>query len=107
LPEKKDTKGDSSVINQWRVHTELDRDCGLVKNGTANMSEFDANRWFCENRGNHTIFQRQQDHHVLPETQWEFDSHKKRCDKWLKALHKKEKQVKAKDKNKSRPWRRR
>lgn len=64
------------------------------------MTEFDANLWFCENRGNHTIFQRQQDHHVLPETQWHGDSHKKRCDGWLKGLHKKEKKAKAEEQKK-------
>jgi hypothetical protein len=87
-PEKKDKKGDSWVINQWRVHTEQDQDCGLVINGTTDMSEFNANRWFCKNRGKHTIFQRQQDHFVLPETQWNSDSHKKRCDNWLKEQKK-------------------
>jgi hypothetical protein len=100
LPEKKDKKGDSFAISQWRIHTELDRDCGLIQGATANMTEFDANLWFCENRGNHTIFQRQQDHHLVPETQWNFDSHKKRCDKWLKDLHKKENRAKSKEKKK-------
>lgn len=100
LPEKKDEKGDSSLINQWRVHNEPDEDCVMIIEGTRGMEELEANTAFCENRLGHTVFDRQKDHYTLPETLKDVPSHQKMCQNWLKDQKKaSEKERKEQEKN--------
>ncbi|KAE8445376.1 hypothetical protein EG329_013498 [Mollisiaceae sp. DMI_Dod_QoI] len=84
LPEWSDRHGDSWIINQWRPQIGIDQDCELMLNATRDMDEFHANEWFCGKGATHTVFQRQRDHHTLPQTLWEKPSHKKMCDDWRK-----------------------
>ena len=71
-------------INFTYPYSEEDQDCGLILEGTASMTEFEANVWFCENHGNHTVFERQTWLHNLPQGGGPYKSHAKKCGVWLK-----------------------
>jgi hypothetical protein len=77
----------------------------LVVNGTMRMTdEVEANFWFCENHGNHTIFERQKNHYVLPQL-GEKNSHAKKCKSWLhnyKEAQEKEEHKKKNEEKKTR-----
>jgi hypothetical protein len=63
------------------------------------MTETAANFWFCENRGNHTVFKREFDHYILPELSEKKPAHKLKCEGWLKEeKRRKEEQEETKSK---------
>ena len=83
LPEGKDKDGYDHILNEVRPHNEIDKDCSLVLSSTKNMTALESNLSFCENRMNHTIFQRENAMYVLPRlSQWK-KGHKKKCKDWL------------------------
>jgi len=48
------------------------------------MTHSEANTWFCENLGNHTVFKRQRHYYFLPQTLTAKPVHKTRCKNWPK-----------------------
>jgi hypothetical protein len=58
------------------------------RTSTWNMTEFEANVWFCENVGNHTVWQRQNKDYVLPESLTAKQAHHNKCKEWIKKAKK-------------------
>jgi len=48
----------------------------------------EANAWFCENQGNHTVFERQRKYWLQPQYLLVKDIHKTKCKKWPKQYEK-------------------
>ncbi|KUJ21473.1 uncharacterized protein LY89DRAFT_778996 [Mollisia scopiformis] len=59
------------------------KDCDFIQNATLGMNEEEANIWFCENHGNHTVFQDEDDHYGIRNRHPQ--AHKGRCEGWLKV----------------------
>ncbi|KAF8851992.1 hypothetical protein BDZ45DRAFT_765053 [Acephala macrosclerotiorum] len=88
LPEEKDRdrSKNSWVINFSKPTNEVDKDCDLVGNAVRNMTELEANEWFCDldGRSHHTVFQRQFASYTLPQTWWIRSASHKKCHAWIK-----------------------
>lgn len=62
----------------------------MVLNATAHMNEEESNIWFCQNHGNHTVFDREESHYYLRRIKIKNpQAHKGRCEGWLKVDQKK------------------
>jgi hypothetical protein len=67
-------------IVDWRIREGADKDCDLIREGSLGMNIEEANRWFCLNEGNHSVFEREWSHADFtynPVGYWR--SHRKRC----------------------------
>ncbi|SZF01486.1 unnamed protein product [Blumeria hordei] len=80
-----------NLNNHARVHKGRDQDCDLVLEATANMTEEQGNRWFCQkydeygNDYGHTVFSRETwkvEINRVPRD-W-VENHEHDCQKWLK-----------------------
>jgi hypothetical protein len=74
---------DCPVVD-WRIRTGADKDCDLIRKGSVGMNIEEANRWFCLNEGEHTVFEREWHHADLtynPVKWW--NSHKYRCSRTI------------------------
>lgn len=77
---------DSIAINRFRPTNKRDEDCDLIQHAVRNMTETQANEWFCDfdGRSHHTVHQRQILSYMLPHTLWIMPAHKKKCHNWIK-----------------------
>lgn len=58
----------------------------MIMEATKNMDDNTATTWFCEHQGNHTVFEREQGHYYIdPPYSKNPQTHKGRCEGWLKV----------------------
>jgi len=76
------------LMNRWKVFTGVDSDFEMIRNVTekAGRTGVQNNIWFClEGQKVHTVFQRERGHIDLGSHPiMRIDSHKKKCEKWVK-----------------------
>jgi hypothetical protein len=69
--------------NFFRIFTGIDKDFEMIKNATANMTEWQSNYWFCAGKVHHSVFQRERNHIDMPTFPLNsYKSHARKCDAW-------------------------